>query len=66
MDSRTGFPLPQAFGSIVVSDLLAMVCLLVPLPGDTSACHLLAVCLPEGATYPSAPHPVDVVDLLKL
>ena len=66
MGLRTGFPLLHVFSLIVVSDSLAMICLLVPLLEDTSACCLLTVCLLEEATYLSTLHSVNVVDLLKL
>jgi hypothetical protein len=66
MDLRAGFPLLQIFSLIVVSDLLVMIYQLVSLSEDTSVCCLLAVYLLKEATYLSALHPVDVVDLLKL
>jgi hypothetical protein len=54
------------FSLIVVSDSLVIIYQLMPLSEDISVCYLLTICLSEEATYPSTPHPVDVVDLLKL
>jgi hypothetical protein len=38
----------------------------VPLPEDTSACYLFITYPQEEAAYLFTPHPVDIIDLLKL